>query len=271
LRPDTPITTSLLLRTSTDGVTFTTQETLPSATFTPGAWTYFNLDPSITSQYLQIRYVTGGTWTLNQLQFGLSQGQDILIGPLNIDDYYNLPDKQFQGNQCISGYQQRNVDVPVLKLWPTPNTSAFYNGCISMLTRRYIQDPGAFTNDLEVPQRWLEASIWRLASRMIDELPDEQYQAAGGTPDAQKKMALITRCETQAAKSEALAWAERLAASAPLAVRGTKAAVNAQLKRALLESFDLSMALELPLFLSADHEEALAALREKRLPRFEGR
>ena len=71
--------------------------------------------------------------------------------------------------------------------------------------------------------------------------------------------------------ARALAWAERLAAGAPLAVRGTKAAVNAQLKRALLDSFDLSMALELPLFLSADHEEALAALREKRPPRFEGR
>ena len=55
-------------------------------------------------------------------------------------------------------------------------------------------------------------------------------------------------------------------------MRGTKVAVNAQLKRALLESFDLSTALELPLFLSADHEEALAALREKRRPpRFEGR
>ena len=50
--------------------------------------------------------------------------------------------------------------------------------------------------------------------------------------------------------ARALAWAERLAAGAPLAVRDTKAAVNAQLKRALLESFDLSMALELPLFLS---------------------
>ena len=69
----------------------------------------------------------------------------------------------------------------------------------------------------------------------------------------------------------ARAWAERLAAGAPLALRGTKAAVNAQVKRALLDSFDLSTALELPLFLSSDHEEAMAAWRERRPPEFEGR
>jgi enoyl-CoA hydratase len=66
-------------------------------------------------------------------------------------------------------------------------------------------------------------------------------------------------------------WAHRLAAGAPLALRYTKIAVNAQVKRALLESFDLATALELTTFLSEDHQEALAALREKRAPKFEGR
>jgi enoyl-CoA hydratase len=66
-------------------------------------------------------------------------------------------------------------------------------------------------------------------------------------------------------------WAARLAAGAPLAVRATKVAVNSQVKRALLESFDLSTALELTTFLSEDHKEALAALREKRPPEFRGR
>lgn len=69
----------------------------------------------------------------------------------------------------------------------------------------------------------------------------------------------------------AMAWARRLAAGAPLAVRGTKLAVNQQLKRALLDSFDLSTALEIPTFLSDDHREALTAIKEKRAPRFLGR
>jgi enoyl-CoA hydratase len=43
------------------------------------------------------------------------------------------------------------------------------------------------------------------------------------------------------------------------------------LKRALLDSFDLSTALEIPCFLSADHAEAVDAMQAKRTPRFEGR
>ena len=66
-------------------------------------------------------------------------------------------------------------------------------------------------------------------------------------------------------------WAARLAAGAPLAVRATKAAVNAQVKRTLIESFDLATALELSTFQSEDHQEALAALRERRPPEFKGR
>ncbi len=69
----------------------------------------------------------------------------------------------------------------------------------------------------------------------------------------------------------ALAWARRLAAGAPLALQYTKAAVNQQVKRALLESFDLSTALELTTLLSDDHREALAAMSEKRRPVFRGR
>ena len=61
------------------------------------------------------------------------------------------------------------------------------------------------------------------------------------------------------------------AAGAPLAVRATKAAVNQQVKRALLDSFDLSTALEMTTFLSADHQEALDAIAEKRPPDFRGR
>jgi enoyl-CoA hydratase len=69
----------------------------------------------------------------------------------------------------------------------------------------------------------------------------------------------------------AMAFAERLASGAPLAVRYTKLAVNKLLKDALNVAFDVSTALELVTFRSDDHREALAALREKRRPLFTGR
>jgi enoyl-CoA hydratase/carnithine racemase len=70
---------------------------------------------------------------------------------------------------------------------------------------------------------------------------------------------------------DAMAFAARLAAGAPLAVRYTKLAVNKLLKDALNVAFDTSTALELVTFQSEDHQEALAALREKRPPTFKGR
>jgi len=58
---------------------------------------------------------------------------------------------------------------------------------------------------------------------------------------------------------------------APLAVRYTKLAVNKLVKDALNVAFDTSTALELLTLQSEDHQEALAALREKRPPVFKGR
>lgn len=70
---------------------------------------------------------------------------------------------------------------------------------------------------------------------------------------------------------EALAFAQRLAAGAPLAVQGTKAAINAWIKATAGPSFDLAMANEMSTFRSADHVEAVRALSEKQTPRFEGK
>ena len=54
-------------------------------------------------------------------------------------------------------------------------------------------------------------------------------------------------------------------------MRYTKLAVNKLVKDALNVAFDTSTALEVVTFRSADHQEALAALREKRTPKFKGR
>jgi enoyl-CoA hydratase len=69
----------------------------------------------------------------------------------------------------------------------------------------------------------------------------------------------------------AMAFAQRLAAGAPLAVQYTKLAVNKLVKTALNTSFDTATAYEMLTFRSQDHAEALAALREKRPPQFNGR
>ena len=70
---------------------------------------------------------------------------------------------------------------------------------------------------------------------------------------------------------DAIAYATKLAAKAPLAVQYTKVAVNKLLKDAANTAFDTATALELLTFQSEDHSEALAAIAEKREPNFKGR
>jgi enoyl-CoA hydratase/carnithine racemase len=85
-------------------------------------------------------------------------------------------------------------------------------------------------------------------------------------------MGLVNRVvPADALEAEALAFAARLAEGAPLAVRYTKQAVNKLVKDALNTAFDTATALEIVTFHSEDHREALAALREKRKPKFKGR
>lgn len=204
----TSLTGALEVQTAPDGTTWTTVATLPSTTFTQGAWSYFDLDPVIVAPYVRVIAPSAASWTVNQFNFGLANGEDIMIGPLNIDDYYNQPDKQRTSDRPNSAFVDRQLNQPVIKLWPAPSQSAFYNGAIGVLARRYIQDPGALSNAVEVPQRWLEALIWRLATTLIYELPDTDKGAQVSYFSLMAKQQRIQQIEAKAAKAEALAWSE---------------------------------------------------------------
>ena len=115
------------------------------------------------------------------------------------------------------------------------------------------------------------AAIWPL---VLGPARAKQYLLTGDAiPAAEAERMGLVNCVVPDAElgAEALAFARRLAEGAPLAVRYTKLAVNQWLKQAANVAFDFSTALEIVTFQSRDHEEALAAIREKRKPEFEGR
>jgi enoyl-CoA hydratase len=102
----------------------------------------------------------------------------------------------------------------------------------------------------------------------------KRYLLTGDALDAgeARRLGLVTHVvSADDLQAEALAFAERLAAGAPLAARYTKLAVNQLVKQALATAFDYGTALEMLTFASEDHREALRALRAKEQPRFAGR
>ena len=113
-------------------------------------------------------------------------------------------------------------------------------------------------------------AIWPLA---VGPARAKQYLLTGDAVSAAEaeRIGLVNKVVPAVElEAEAMALARRLAAGAPLAIRYTKLAVNKLIKDALNIAFDTSTALELVTFQSADHREALAAIREKRPPRFKG-
>ncbi len=115
------------------------------------------------------------------------------------------------------------------------------------------------------------AAIWPL---LVGPLAAKRHLMLGeplGADEALRLGVASEVCPADDVLDVARRWAQRLAAQPPLAIQGTKIAVNAQIKQALLTSFDLSTALEMSCFHSADHAEAVSAFVEKRTPKFQGR
>ena len=112
--------------------------------------------------------------------------------------------------------------------------------------------------------------IWPL---LVGPARAKQFLLTGDpvTADEAERMGLVNQVVADdELNDKAFAFAQRLAKGAPLAIRYTKQAVNKLVKDALNISFDTATALEIVTMQSADHKEALAAIKERREPEFKG-
>jgi enoyl-CoA hydratase len=114
------------------------------------------------------------------------------------------------------------------------------------------------------------AAIWPLA---MGPALAKRYLLTGDrlTAEDAARLGLITHVVSEAElDSEAMAFTQRLANSAPLAIRYTKQSVNQVLKQAMVAAFDVSLASIMNTARSEDFGEALAAMAEGREPRWKG-
>jgi hypothetical protein len=93
----------------------------------------------------------------------------IQMARLNRDDYTNLPNQNFTANQPYQFWFDRTIPQPTMYLWPVPNDPFIQ---MTVWYSRQIMDVGALTDELEVPQRWYEATVFMLAHRMALEMPN---------------------------------------------------------------------------------------------------
>lgn len=95
--------------------------------------------------------------------------QEIPLGALNRDAYVAQSNKIFPGRPS-NYWPQRDIPRPVLHLWPAPFQAAEQAQLI-VWRHRQIMDVDNLQQEVEVPQRWLEAIIARLAAKVAAETP----------------------------------------------------------------------------------------------------
>lgn len=154
------------LERSDDGIVWVTIQT-ETPTASAGEWTWYDLDSSVAARYFRVR-ATSGTLGFSEIYLA-NTPTEIPLARMNRDDYTNLPNKAFQNNRPLQYWFDRQVNNPIMHMWPVPNAAATV--CqIVVWRQRYIMDVGTMTQDVEVPQRWLEAIVSGLAAKMALEL-----------------------------------------------------------------------------------------------------
>ena len=160
---------------SVDGVTWTsvpTEESTTAPTQTAGQWLWVDFNATTTNNYFRVR-ATSGTLSATDVYFG-NTPTEIPIARLNRDDYTALPNKFFLGRP-LQFWFDRQLNQPIMHLWPVPNAAAETQQIV-LWRHRYIQDVGTMVQELDVPQRWFDAIVAMLASKLAEETPEVDMQ-----------------------------------------------------------------------------------------------
>lgn len=164
---------------SPDGVVWTAVYAIPpdyNSTTVNGSdrqWVWRDIPVPRSFRYWRFRETEGATLSLRCLQFARAPNE-IPMYRMNLDDYSSLSNKTFESRQPLQFWFDRQVNYPLLRLWPTPS----YNfDQVVVWRHRHILDPGTLTNVLEIPQRWYDAIIAGFAIRLLEELPPDPQEA----------------------------------------------------------------------------------------------
>ncbi len=148
---------------SADSAHLVTTTASGTVTEVPQEWKWVDIEGLPPVMGARIRNVGTTPLSVGELYFGNSP-TEIPMGSWNLDDWVSMPVKNTLGAP-FNWYQQRDLDAPVLYVWPMPNDQVKYYQLIAW-RRRYLDQVTAFTQTLDVSRRWLEAMTASLARRL---------------------------------------------------------------------------------------------------------
>lgn len=160
-------TWNLTYEYSVDGSTWNTLDNLGTVVVTDNKWIWTDIDPGQNVIAYRVRASGGTTLALREFYLG-NNSREIQMARLNRDDYTNLPNKNFTANQPYQYWFDRTIPVPTIYLWPVPSDPFIQ---MTVWYSAQVEDIGALSGELAVPDRWLLAVESMLAHRMSLILP----------------------------------------------------------------------------------------------------
>lgn len=156
---------TLTFQVSDDDLNWTTVGTQTTVAVAGNiTWT----DISVGLAYRYFRITAPSTINYDEITLG-NLPQEIPLGQLNRDSYVNQTNKVFPGRPS-NYYFLRDLPEPIVYLWPAPFSGAEQAQLI-LWRHRQIMDTENLQQEVEVPQRWLEAITNGLAARVAAETP----------------------------------------------------------------------------------------------------
>lgn len=150
---------------STDGVTWRVVHTDNASAF-PGQITWNDIYPGLAYQYFRITAISG-TLSYTNITLG-NTPSEIPFGVLNRDSYVAQSNQIFEGRPTTYWFE-RTINQPYMRLWPAPNLASEQAQLI-VWRHRQIMDVGTLQQEIEIPQRWYDAIVMKLASRLALEI-----------------------------------------------------------------------------------------------------
>lgn len=169
-------TYTLTVDYSFDNINWTTIYTTNAQVYFANQTTWFVIQNSLNARAWRIKETGGATLAIQQIYFSQPTNVgtgDRLLSALSRSEYLAIASKMNTG--FASGYYFDQTITPTIVLWPVPSVG---NGPTNILytNYRYAQDVTQMFQSVEIPQRFYDALVCGLSSRLALKFAPDRFQ-----------------------------------------------------------------------------------------------